>query len=109
MVIKVLIVDDHHIVRRGLRTYLKLDPEIEVIGEAINGQEAVDESRELKPDAVIMDILMPIMDGIEATTIIKAEMPQIRVIILTSLADPGSVSKALLAGADEYLVKVKDH
>ena len=109
MSVKVIIADDHHIVRRGLQSYLKLDPDIVVVGEAINGQEAIEKCRELDPDVVIMDVMMPVMDGLKATSFIKSEMPRIRIIILTSLADPGSVSKALLAGADDYLVKVKDN
>lgn len=105
---RVLIVDDHRIVRLGLQGYLKLDPEIEVIGEAINGQEAVAEARKLLPDVVVMDLLMPVMNGFDATAAIKSEMPQVRVVILTSQIDESSILKALQAGADDYLIKVKD-
>src|ERR1700712_2992879 len=103
--LKVLIVDDHSTVRQGLKTFLELDPQIQVIGTAVNGVEAIQKTRELKPDVVLMDLLMPQMDGIEATAIIKREMPGVRVLVLTSMLETSSISKALKAGADGYVLK----
>jgi NarL family two-component system response regulator LiaR len=74
--VRVLIADDHHVVRQGLRMFLALDPELEVIGEASNGQEAVAQARQLKPDVVLMDLIMPLMDGIAATEMIRRELPE---------------------------------
>ena len=74
MTIRVLITDDHQVVRRGLRGFLELDSELEVVGEAENGEEAVEMARRLEPDVVLMDLLMPVMDGIEATREIRRQM-----------------------------------
>ena len=105
MSIRVLIADDHGVVRQGLVMYLNLDPEIEVVGEASNGEEAVRAARELSPDVVLMDLLMPVMDGISATGAIKAEMPGVEVVALTSVLDDGAVTGAVRAGAIGYLLK----
>jgi NarL family two-component system response regulator LiaR len=105
MAIKVLITDDHGVVRQGLRMYLGLDPELEVVGEAANGEEALRIARELRPNVVLMDLLMPVMDGIEATRAIRAEMPDVEVIALTSVLEDASVSGAVRAGAIGYLLK----
>jgi two-component system, NarL family, response regulator LiaR len=105
MIARVLITDDHGVVRQGLRMFLSLDPDIEVVGEAENGRQAVDMSRELSPDVVLMDLLMPVMDGIEATKAIRAEMPEIEVIALTSVLEDASVTGAVRAGAIGYLLK----
>lgn len=105
MSIRVLIADDHGVVRQGLVMYLKLDPEIEVIGEAANGEEAVGLARDLRPDVVLMDLLMPGMDGIAATEKIKAETPEVEVVALTSVLDDGAVTGAVRAGAIGYLLK----
>lgn len=102
---RVLIVDDHGVVRQGLRMYLGLDPEIEVAGEAANGEEALRMARELVPDVVLMDLLMPKMDGIAATGAIRAELPEVEVIALTSVLDDGAVTGAVRAGAVGYLLK----
>ena len=75
MAIRVLIVDDHSVVRQGLRMFLSLDPELEVVGEAADGVEAVRLARQLQPDVVLMDLLMPVMDGIAATAAIRRELP----------------------------------
>ena len=108
MAIRILITDDHAVVRQGLRMFLSLDPEIEVVGEAQDGQEALAMARELKPDVVLMDLLMPLMDGIEATTIIRSELPEVEVIALTSVLEDASVSEAVKAGAIGYLLKDTD-
>ena len=103
--IRVLIVDDHGVVRQGLRMFLTLDPEIEVVGEAANGEEAVNLARELRPDVVLMDLLMPVMDGRIATQTIREQMPEVEVMALTSVLDDASVTGAIRAGAIGYLLK----
>jgi len=105
MSIRVLIADDHGVVRQGLTMYLKLDEELEVVGEASNGEEALRMARELEPDVVLMDVLMPVMDGITATEKIKAELPEVEVVALTSVLDDGAVTGAVRAGAMGYLLK----
>jgi NarL family two-component system response regulator LiaR len=105
MAIRVLITDDHGVVRQGLRMFLSLNPDIEVVGEAENGWEAVAMARELKPDVVLMDLLMPVMDGIEATAAIRSELPEVEVMALTSVLGDASVTGAIKAGAIGYLLK----
>ncbi len=80
MVIRVLLVDDHAVVLNGLRMFLGLDAELLVVGQAINGVEAVKLAHELRPDVVLMDLLMPVMDGITATAVIRRELPEIEVV-----------------------------
>jgi DNA-binding NarL/FixJ family response regulator len=99
------VADDHKIVREGLRMFLSLDPELEIIGEAANGVEAVNLSRACRPDVVLMDLLMPEMDGISAITLIRKEMPEVEVVALTSVLDNRSVLGAIEAGAIGYLLK----
>jgi len=108
MATRILITDDHGVVRQGLRMFLSLDPDLEVVGEASNGQEAIALARELQPDVVLMDLLMPVMDGIEATEAIRSEMPEVEVIALTSVLEDTSVSGAVKAGAIGYLLKDTD-
>ena len=103
--IRVLIVDDHGVVRQGLRTYLEVLDDIEVIGEAENGSEAVAQVRQHQPDVVLMDLVMPEMDGIEATRQVSAISPSTRVVVLTSFADDEKVFPAIKAGARGYLLK----
>lgn len=105
MAIRVLITDDHGVVRQGLRMFLSLDPDIEVVGEAENGEEALGMARELHPDVVLMDLLMPVMNGMEATKAIRSEMPDVEVIALTSVLEDVSVTGAMRAGAMGYLLK----
>jgi DNA-binding NarL/FixJ family response regulator len=100
---KVLIADDSPRSRSGLRAVLALRPEIQVVGEAANGQEAVRLVEELQPDVVLMDVKMPVMDGLEATQIIKESWPGSKVIVLTIHASYRT--DALTAGADMFLVK----
>ncbi len=103
--IGVLIVDDHAVVRQGLRTLLELQEDIEVVGEAANGLESVEQARQLLPDVVLMDLLMPEMDGIEATRRIRSLSPSTKVIILTSFAEDDNVFPSIKAGALGYLLK----
>jgi NarL family two-component system response regulator LiaR len=103
--ISVLIVDDHGVVRQGLRTYLELVDDLEVVGGARNGLEAVDQVRQHKPDIALMDLVMPEMDGIEATRQVCAINPSTRVIVLTSFADDEMIFPAIRAGATGYLLK----
>jgi len=105
MPIRILIVDDHSVVRQGLRMFLGLDPELEVIGEAQDGAEGIARARELKPDVVLMDLLMPVMDGITAIGHIRREMPDVEVLALTSVLEDASVVGAVRAGAIGYLLK----
>jgi two-component system, NarL family, response regulator LiaR len=106
--IRVLIADDHGVVRQGLRMFLSLDPELEVVGEAANGQEALAMARNLKPKVVLMDLIMPVMDGIKATEAIRSEMPEVEIIALTSVLEDASVTGAVKAGAIGYLLKDTD-
>jgi CheY-like chemotaxis protein len=103
--IRTLITDDHKVVRQGLRGFLELDPGLEVVGEASNGEEAGELARELKPDVVLMDLLMPVMDGIVATGEIRRELPEVEVVALTSVLEDASVMGAIQAGAIGYLLK----
>lgn len=103
--IAVVIVDDHTIVRQGLRTYLQLQPDIEVVGEAANGNEAVNVVRDTLPDVVLMDLVMPGGDGVEATRKVRAVSPSTHVIVLTSFSEDEKVFASIKAGAQGYLMK----
>jgi NarL family two-component system response regulator LiaR len=105
MTIRIVIADDHKVLRRGLRTFLELDPEMVVVGEAADGAEAVRLAHQLQPDIVLMDLLMPVMDGIEATAMIRRELPETEVLALTSVLEDASVVGAVRAGAIGYLLK----
>jgi DNA-binding NarL/FixJ family response regulator len=105
MPIRILIVDDHGIVRQGLRMYLQFDPELEIVGEASNGKEALEQTSKLHPDIVLMDILMPEMDGLEATAAIRQSMPDTEVIALTSVLDDAIIHQTIRAGAIGYILK----
>ena len=105
MAIRILIVDDHAVVRQGLRMFLELDPELEIAGEAENGARALELARELRPDVVLMDLLMPVMDGLAATEALRRELPDTEVIALTSVLEDASVVGAVKAGAIGYLLK----
>jgi len=108
MAIRIVIADDHSVVRRGLRMFLAMDPELVVVGEAADGEEAVKIARQLLPDIVLMDLLMPVMDGITATAIIRRELPDTEVLALTSVLEDASVVGAVRAGAIGYLLKDTD-
>jgi NarL family two-component system response regulator LiaR len=103
--ISVLIVDDHAVVRQGLKSLLSLQEDIEVVGEAANGLEAEEQTSRLLPDVVLMDLIMPQVDGIEATRRIRALSPSTQVIVLTSFGEDEKVFSAIKAGALSYLLK----
>ena len=103
--IRVLIADDHAVVRQGLRTFLELQEDIEVVADACDGEEAVAAALDDRPDVVLMDLMMPGVDGIEATRRILSERPGTRVIALTSFLDDDKVIPAVRAGAAGYLLK----
>src|SRR3990172_1261375 len=103
--ISVLIVDDHEVVRRGLTSFLEVQDQLEVKGEAENGEEAIKAVQELRPDVVLMDLVMPGMDGIEAIRRMKKLVPDIRIIVFTSFAENDKVFPAIEAGVDGYLLK----
>lgn len=103
--IRVLICDDHAVVRQGLATFLDLQDDIEIAGEAENGEQAVAQAAALKPDVILMDLVMPLLDGVEALRRIVAADPQAKVIILTSYADDEKIFSAIRAGACGYLMK----
>lgn len=101
----VLLVDDHAVVRQGLRMFLATDEGLQVVGEAENGQEALEKVAALHPDVVLMDLLMPVMDGVQATRQIKARFPEVEVIALTSFLEDQLLVEAMHAGATGYLLK----
>src|SRR3990170_1424126 len=103
--IRVLIADDHPVVRQGLRTFLELQDDIEIVGEAADGERAVALVEQLVPDVVLMDLVMPNVDGIEAIRRVRAKSPTTKVIVLTSFADDRMVFPAVKAGAAGYLLK----
>ena len=103
--IRVLIADDHAIVRKGIRALLATEADIEVVGEAADGKEAVEKAERLHPDVILMDLVMPGMDGIEATRRITTRQPETRILVLTSFAEDEKVFPALKAGALGYLLK----
>jgi len=105
MPVRVILVDDHTVMRQGVRMLLTLDPDIEVVGEASNGQEAVELAHRLAPDVVLMDLLMPVMDGLTAITAIRRDLPQTEIVALTSVLEDSVVTDVVRAGAIGYLLK----
>jgi two-component system response regulator NreC len=103
--VRVLVVDDHAVVRSGLRLLLEADPALEVVGEAGSGQEAVFQNRALKPDVIVMDVVMPGESGIEATRRVLHERPEAKVLVLSMQDDPSYVREAFEAGASGYVLK----
>jgi NarL family two-component system response regulator LiaR len=104
-IIRVMIVDDHSMVRRGLAAYLSSEPDIELVAEAGNGRAALELCAELQPDVILMDLVMPELDGVEATRIIHKRWPKVRVLALTSFQEADFVREALQAGAIGYQLK----
>jgi len=102
--IRILIADDHPLIREGLRRILDLDPQLQVVSEAGDGQGAINQARQLMPDVILMDLKMPGTDGIEASRVIRREFPEIRIIILT-VAEDDDVLEVIRAGASGYLLK----
>jgi len=105
MTIRIVLADDHSVVRNGLRTFLAYDADLEVVGEAADGAEALRLAHELTPDVVLMDLLMPGMDGIQATAAIRRDLPETEVLALTSVLEDALVVGAVRAGAIGYLLK----
>jgi len=103
--IRVLIVDDHAMVRRGMRDFLDLHSDLEVVGEAGDGQVALDETDRLRPDVVVMDLMLPVIDGIAATAQIKLRHPGVEVVAITSFIEEDRVTAAIEAGASGFLLK----
>ena len=105
MTVRLVLVDDHPVVRRGLRALLDTIDEVEVVGEAADGEAAVREAQLLHPDVILMDIRMPVLDGVEATRRISAAVPEVAVLVLTMYDDDATVLTAMRAGARGYLLK----
>jgi DNA-binding NarL/FixJ family response regulator len=105
MTIRVLVVDDHPVVRDGLRGMLDSQPDLEVIGEAADGQQALAAVAQCTPDVVLMDLRMPVVDGVDATRRICADHPTVRVLVLTTYDDDADIIRAVEAGATGYLLK----
>jgi DNA-binding NarL/FixJ family response regulator len=105
MKIKILLVDDHAVVLRGLHFFLCTQQDFEIVGEAHNGKEAIEKIEQTRPDVVLMDLVMPVMDGIEVTAYVKRHFPEVKVLVLTSFSDQDYVLPALQAGASGYLLK----
>jgi DNA-binding NarL/FixJ family response regulator len=103
--IRILTVDDHPLMRAGVASFLATEPGLQVVAEAANGEEALEKYRELRPDLVLMDLSMPVMDGLEATHAILEEFPDARIVVLTTYAGDEDVHRALDAGALGYLLK----
>jgi len=104
-IIRIMLVDDHAVVRSGLSAFLSVNPDLELVGEAENGEQAVVRAGLLKPDVILMDLMMPVMDGVAATAAIKKQYPNIQVIALTSFQEDELVQNALRVGAIGYLMK----
>ncbi len=103
--IKIMLVDDHSVVRSGLSAFLSVNPDFELVGEAENGEQAVSRAAKFQPEVILMDLMMPVMDGVAATAEIKKQNPKIQIIALTSFQEDELVQNALKAGAIGYLMK----
>jgi DNA-binding NarL/FixJ family response regulator len=105
---RVLIVDDHPAVRKGIQMFLSTDPDVQVVGEAENGEDALRQARNQEPDVILIDLLMPGGAGVEAIAEIKRRIPDVKVIVLTTYSDESSVTASVRAGADGFLLKDAD-
>jgi two-component system NarL family response regulator len=103
--IRILAADDHHLIRAGVASFLATEPGLKLVAEAANGEEALEQYRQVRPDVVLMDLSMPVMDGLEATRAILEEFPDARIIVLTTYVGDEDIHRALEAGAMGYLVK----
>ena len=103
--IRVLVVDDHAVVRQGLRSLLELQDGIEVVGDAADGEQGVEAATRLRPDVILLDLVMPALDGISAMRLLRERLPETRVIVLTSFLDDDKLLPAIRAGAAGYLLK----
>ena len=103
--IRIMVVDDHRVVRRGLAMALRAFDNLEFVGEAANGVEAIDRCDELRPDVILMDMIMPEMNGVQATGHIRSDYPDTRIIAMTASEEEQMVEEVLQAGADRYLLK----
>jgi len=103
--IRVLVVDDHAVVRQGLRGLLELQDGVEVVGDAADGAQGVEAATELRPDVILIDLVMPVLDGVSAMRLLRERLPDVRVIVLTSFLDDDKLLPALRAGAAGYLLK----
>jgi len=103
--IRVLVVDDHAVVRQGLRGLLELQDGVEVVGDAADGAQGVEAATELRPDVILIDLVMPVLDGVSAMRLLRERLPDVRVIVLTSFLDEDKVLPAVRAGAAGYLLK----
>ena len=103
--IRILLVDDHAVVRMGLAALLSAKADLEVVGQARSGEQAVAESRRLRPDVVVMDLMMPKMNGVEATRLVRQSVPETRVLILTSVGTAPELAKAVASGASGAFIK----
>jgi two-component system nitrate/nitrite response regulator NarL len=109
MPVKLLLVDDHVLVRQGVARLLSQVDDVQIVGEARDGPEAIEKTRQLEPDLVLMDISLPTMSGLEATRTISEALPQVSVVLLTASEDPGDIYEAMTAGAKGYILKTTDH
>ncbi|HZK97484.1 MAG TPA: response regulator transcription factor [Prolixibacteraceae bacterium] len=105
MSIRILIADDHQLFREGIANLLSASPQIEIVAQAENGQEAIEKAKNLKPDIIIMDLSMPVINGVDATRILHKELPEIRVLVLSMHCDKHYIKEGLEAGASGYLFK----
>ena len=105
MTIRVLLVDDQSIIRNGLKALLELEPDLQIVGNAENGQAAIQQAAALQPDVVLMDIRMPVMDGVAATRAIMEQFPQTKILMLTTFDEGADITAALQQGAIGYLLK----
>ncbi len=108
MATRVLVVDDHTLVRQGIVRLLSMDKQVEVVGEATNGFEALERAKELQPDVVLMDLYMPGLDGVSATRLIKRELPNTQVVLITASPEEADIVEAVQAGARGYIPKTTD-
>ena len=104
--LRILLADDHKMVREGLRLLVDSQPDMQVVGEAANGREALDKARDLKPHVVVMDLSMPQLNGLQATELLKAEQPELKIVVLTAHEDESYLRQLCKVGASGYVLKI---